>query len=193
MPRRPYRLGRRAESADETRQRLVEATFALHTEQGVRATSMKQIAERAGVSVGTVYHHFPSYDDAVAACGRYSTASFPVPGPAIFKDLATPQERVRRLAAECFGYFERIRWFEHIRSEPDPLPPVAAFIAYEEANRVALMREALMPLTVDPLQARSAAALIDIAVYAALRRAGYSTAAATEEIASFILARFCPR
>ncbi len=52
--RRPYRLGRRAETSDETRQRLVEATFLLHGERGIAGTSMKDIAERAGVSVGTV-------------------------------------------------------------------------------------------------------------------------------------------
>ena len=65
--RRPYRLGRRAETSEETRQRLVEATFRLHGERGIAETSMKDIAERAGVSVGTVYHHFPSYADAITA------------------------------------------------------------------------------------------------------------------------------
>ena len=60
---RKYTLGRRGEAAEETRRRIVEATFALHAEQGVAATTMTQIAERAGVSVGTVYHHFATYDD----------------------------------------------------------------------------------------------------------------------------------
>jgi len=68
MGRRSYRLKQRAESAEETRRRLVEATFALHGEQGIAATTMKQIAERAGVGVGTVYHHFPTIEDTVAAC-----------------------------------------------------------------------------------------------------------------------------
>jgi AcrR family transcriptional regulator len=58
MTPRPYRLGRRAESAEETLRRIVRATYTLHCEQGVAATTMKQIARRADVSVGTVYHHF---------------------------------------------------------------------------------------------------------------------------------------
>ena len=69
MKRRTYQLGRRAESAEETRRRLVQATFELHGEQGIAATSMKQIADRAGVGIGTVYHHFPTLDETVMACG----------------------------------------------------------------------------------------------------------------------------
>jgi AcrR family transcriptional regulator len=192
MSPRRYRLSRRAETAGETRHRLIEATFALHAEQGIRATSMKQIAERAGVSVGTAYHHFATYEDAVVACDRHATAAFPLPTAAMFEGAAQPAERVRRLAAECCRYFERMPWYEHIRSEPQPLPPIAAFVEREQANRVALMREALKRLKLEPQQLRSAAALVDIAVYAAMRRAGLSTAAAADEIAAFILARFVP-
>jgi AcrR family transcriptional regulator len=190
MSPRRYRLGRRAEAADETRRRLVQATFALHSEQGVAATSMKQIAERAGVSVGTVYHHFPTYEDAVQACGQHVAATWPLPTAAIFAGIDSHTERVRRLAVECFRYFEHIPWFEHIRAEPNPFASVVAFVEREEANRVALMAEALKPSTIDPQQVRSAAALIDPAVHQALLRARYSTAAAAAEVAAFILARF---
>ena len=58
MSPRRYRLERRAETAGETRRRLVDATFALHGERGISATTMSDIAARAGVSVGSVYHHF---------------------------------------------------------------------------------------------------------------------------------------
>ncbi len=58
---RAYRQERRRYTAADTRRRLVEATVALHNEQGIAATSRKQIAERAGVSIGAAYHHFPTY------------------------------------------------------------------------------------------------------------------------------------
>jgi AcrR family transcriptional regulator len=190
MSTRPYRLGRRAETANETRRRLVQATFDLHREQGIAATSMKQIAERAGVSVGTVYHHFPSYQDAVEACGRHIAATWPLPTSAIFTGADTLAERVRRLVGACFSYFDQLPWFEPIRAEFRPLAPVVAFVEREEANRVALMGEALKPLKIDLQQVRSAAALIDPAVHRALRRARYSTSAAADEAAAFILARF---
>ena len=74
-------MERRADGAEETRQRILEATMALHTEQGVLATSHKDIAGRADVSVGTVYHHFPNVDSLVTACGAHVGEALPIPTP----------------------------------------------------------------------------------------------------------------
>ena len=69
MAGRAYRMRKRAEGLDATRERIVEATAALHREQGVAATSYVQIAERAGVGAATVYRHFPTLGSLVEACG----------------------------------------------------------------------------------------------------------------------------
>ena len=37
---------------------MLDAALALFSRQGYRATSMREIADRAGVSTGNVYHHF---------------------------------------------------------------------------------------------------------------------------------------
>jgi AcrR family transcriptional regulator len=42
--------------------RTLEAALELFSSQGFRATSMREIADAAGLSVGNVYHHFPSKD-----------------------------------------------------------------------------------------------------------------------------------
>lgn len=42
--------------------RTLEAALRLFSSQGFRATSMREIADAAGLSVGNVYHHFPSKD-----------------------------------------------------------------------------------------------------------------------------------
>jgi AcrR family transcriptional regulator len=42
--------------------RTLEAALKLFSSQGFRATSMREIADEAGLSVGNVYHHFPSKD-----------------------------------------------------------------------------------------------------------------------------------
>ncbi len=42
-----------------TRRRVLQTAERLFAQRGYEATSMAQIAERAGVGVGTVYHHFP--------------------------------------------------------------------------------------------------------------------------------------
>src|SRR5689334_18114758 len=104
MKRRQYQLKQRAESAEETRRRLVEATFELHGEQGIAATTMKQIAERAGVGIGTVYHHFPTLDDTINACAAHATATYPPPSEAIFTGVPTIKERLVRLARALFEF-----------------------------------------------------------------------------------------
>ena len=59
VPKRPYRLGKRAVKQDETRQRIVEATVELHSTVGPARTTVSQIAELAGVQRHTFYAHFP--------------------------------------------------------------------------------------------------------------------------------------
>ena len=48
---------------ERTRQAILDATYSLIIEQGYAATSMRQIAERAGLALGGIYNHFPSKDD----------------------------------------------------------------------------------------------------------------------------------
>ena len=39
--------------------KVLDAALELFSSQGYRGTSLRQIAERAGISVGNIYHHFP--------------------------------------------------------------------------------------------------------------------------------------
>lgn len=57
---RPYRSPRRADAARQTRQLIRDAALRLFVEQGITATTMKQIAATAGVAERTVYTAFPS-------------------------------------------------------------------------------------------------------------------------------------
>jgi len=47
---------------ERTRQAIEEAAYALFLEQGYSATSMRQIAERAGIALGGIYNHFAGKD-----------------------------------------------------------------------------------------------------------------------------------
>ena len=189
MSPRRYRLERRAETAEQTRRRLVEAVHALHGERGIYATTMTQIAERAGVGVGTVYHHFPTYQDAVFACAKHTAAIRPLPSAQIFAGSPATEERVRRLAREIFGFYERLPEYERVRSERWGMPPIQAYVEREESNRIALTREALRPFKVNARVVKACAAFLDVAVYAALTRAGMTPGMAAEEVSRFILAR----
>jgi AcrR family transcriptional regulator len=56
MPKDPSPKGERS------RQKILDAAYALFIEQGFAATSMRQIAERAGLALSSIYNHFPSKD-----------------------------------------------------------------------------------------------------------------------------------
>lgn len=179
MPRR-YRQARRGEAADETRQRIVQATFDLHAEQGIAATSMKQIAARAGVSVGSVYHHFPTYEDAVSACGAHAFTTWPIPTPAIFEGAADRHERVRRLARALFHVFAGVRAFGSVIGDQDKLPVLKPFVALEHSTRLDLATTAVGG---DPLAGQTLAGLLDSGAHDAFARLGLSPDAAAERIA----------
>ncbi len=188
MKHRPYQLGRRAESAEETRRRIVQATFELHSEQGIAATSMKQIAQRAGVSIGTVYHHFPTLDETIMACGQHVRQTMPAPNEAIFAGAATMKDRLIRLARTLFDYLDRVA-FDRVRPDQHQVALVRQFVLEEEEHRIALTRAALAPFAIDRDMIRIVAALLDIEVYRGLQRAGLSPEAAAEAITDVIHAR----
>jgi AcrR family transcriptional regulator len=58
-PRR-YRLGRRAEGIEETRQRILAAAREVLVRNGYRSTSLDEIARAADVARATVYYQFGS-------------------------------------------------------------------------------------------------------------------------------------
>jgi AcrR family transcriptional regulator len=48
---------------ERTQQAVLDAAYGLFLEKGFSATSMRQIAERAGLALGGIYNHFPSKDE----------------------------------------------------------------------------------------------------------------------------------
>jgi AcrR family transcriptional regulator len=106
MKKRPYRLRKRAEQQQETRERIVDAAIALHEEIGPAATTISALAERAGVQRLTVYRHFASEQEILQACSTKWLARHPPP------DLATlppgpPAERVHAILLALYGYYAR--------------------------------------------------------------------------------------
>ncbi|WP_119300933.1 TetR/AcrR family transcriptional regulator [Dongia deserti] len=188
MKRRAYQLKRRAESAEETRRRLVQATFELHGEQGIAATTMKQIAERAGVGIGTVYHHFPTLDDTIMACGQMVMATYPPPTEAIFAGVPTMKERLLRLVRALFEYYDNVA-FDLVRADEDRLPIVRTFVGEELQHRIALTRAALAPFAIDRDLIRTSAALLDVRVCRSLQQIDLTRDQAAEAIAEIIHAR----
>lgn len=53
----------RGGKGEATRGRIVETAYRLFLEQGYHGTSMRQIAERAGLTMGGIYNHFPGKEE----------------------------------------------------------------------------------------------------------------------------------
>ncbi len=186
MPRK-YHQEKRSATAEETRQRIVDATVALHAEKGIVATSVKDIATRADVGVGTVYHHFPTYDDVVRACGlRIQEITHP-PTPEIFAGSEALHQRIERLVLELFTYYERYYWFERARCDQDKLPVLAEGVARRDKAIEALVREALRPLGDNEKIIRTVIALTDFAVRRSLADRGLSTQQAADQVIEVIV------
>ena len=188
MASRTYRLGRRAQTAEKTRRRIVEATHALHSERGVAATTMAEIAARAGVSIGSLYHHFPTYDDAITACGQYSLQRSPLPDGTVFAGASSRRQRIERLTAAVFTFYERLPGIDRVRRDRDSFAPLGAFFDAEERQRMGLAADAIGSEAIDPAAAATVAALLDLSVYSALRRSGLDSAGAAGRIADVIIA-----
>jgi AcrR family transcriptional regulator len=60
MSPRTYRLGLRAETAEETRRRILDAAYELIAEAGFHPVTVEAVADRAGVTRVTVYRQFGS-------------------------------------------------------------------------------------------------------------------------------------
>lgn len=62
----PEDIARRA-TEHGTRQRALVAALALFDAQGVEATTIEQVRDAAGISIGSLYHHFGSREGLVTA------------------------------------------------------------------------------------------------------------------------------
>jgi AcrR family transcriptional regulator len=105
--KRPYRMRRRAELEEQTRQRITESAVALHRELGPARTSISAIAEHAGVRRSTVYRHFPDDDALFAACSSHFRATNPRPEPRGWAAIDDPVERTKTALRELYAFYGR--------------------------------------------------------------------------------------
>ena len=102
-----YELKKRAEHQEDTRRRIVVATVELHESVGVAHTTIRAIAERAGVERATVYWHFPDERSLFTACTGHYLAANPPPDPAPLQRIADPEQRLKVGVAEIYAYHRR--------------------------------------------------------------------------------------
>ena len=132
-PARPYRKTKRALSEAETRQRIVEATVVLHQALGPAKTTVKAIAERAGVQRATVYKHFPDLQALFDACNARYYERHPMPDPARWTGIASPAERLHVALLDLYAWYEETEQMLTVGiRDIDTVPPATreAFFGY---------------------------------------------------------------
>ena len=161
MATRKYEKKRRAEQESETRRRIVEAVFALHGEIGPARTTIKAIAQRAGVERLTVYRHFADEGAIFAACDAHFRSETPPPDPAAWADIVDPAERLRAALAAFYGFYRRgENMIANAERDAVGLPALAVLMAPRDAILAAVREDLLAAWAVgDRARTRLAAAI----------------------------------
>ena len=79
--------GRRERQKQDRERRILAAARRLFDRKGYDATSMENVAARAGLAVGTLYNYFPSKEELLFAISRADTEPLLRIGEAILADL----------------------------------------------------------------------------------------------------------
>jgi AcrR family transcriptional regulator len=142
---RKYEQRRRAEGQAGTRQRIVEATVALHETLGPARTTISAIAEAAEVQRLTVYRHFADERALFSACSAHWSAANPLPDPAAWATVADPIERLRVALREIYAFFRATEGMTAnlLRDLPDSTAlqeTAEPFLQYWETVRLTLDR-----------------------------------------------------
>ena len=185
MSPKRYRMIQRAAQAESTRQKIVDATLQLHGERGAVATTHKDVARRADVSVGTVYHHFPTQEAIVHACGlRFHELNPPPPLDCI--DPRAPRaERVAVLIRALVARYARMPGLERLRAERLEIEALDAGMRFGEEAVEQLIRRALGK-SATKKKVAIVAAIADMAVINRLFESGMSQDAIAKTLASIL-------
>lgn len=107
MKARKYTQTRRAAQQDETRERIVKAAVKLHEALGPANTSIKAIAEEAGVQRLTVYRHFPDDASLFQACTSHYLGLHPPPDMAAWAKVVDARARSHAALNAMYGYYRQ--------------------------------------------------------------------------------------
>jgi AcrR family transcriptional regulator len=191
MPRR-YELRQRAARQAATRQRIVEATVALHEAVGGAGTTISAIAERAGVERATVYRHFPDQRSLWSACIQHYTAANPPPDPTAWARIGNPADRLHIALTAIYAYYRRTegmadRAARDVRELPLLRELLEPATAYWEAVRELLVGGWAVPAERRALVAAAVGHAITFATWQSLvREQGLDDAQAIEAMVAMV-------
>ncbi|MBB5872441.1 AcrR family transcriptional regulator [Allocatelliglobosispora scoriae] len=103
----------RTRRRDATRQKLFESAIILIAERGFDATTVDEIAERAGVAKGTVYYNFASKNALFEELLRYGVGLLTDEFRSAIDGLE-PREAIAALVRAQLDYIQRYRAFAQL-------------------------------------------------------------------------------
>jgi AcrR family transcriptional regulator len=105
MSTRKYKKTKRAEQQEQTRDRIIKAIVALHEELGPAKTSIRAVAEKAGVQRLTVYRYFPDDLSLFQACTSHWLSYNPPPDVAEWQDMQDAKEKTTAALLAFYSYY----------------------------------------------------------------------------------------
>lgn len=97
--------------SEATRARILDTALTLFRNRGFEETTMRDIAAKAGVSLGSAYYYFESKEDLVMAFYERAMEAMAPRLEAALSGAASFEERVANLIAVKFEYFQPSRTF----------------------------------------------------------------------------------
>jgi AcrR family transcriptional regulator len=103
----------RTRRRDETRRKIFEAAVGLIAERGFTATTVDEIAERAGVAKGTVFYNFASKSALYEELLRYGVGLLAQESRAAVEGLP-PKDAIAALVGAQLSYIQRYQAFAQL-------------------------------------------------------------------------------
>jgi AcrR family transcriptional regulator len=193
MAPRRYDRRTRDRAAEATRQRIIRATAELHAEHGCMGTSHAMIAERAGVSLPTVYKSFPTRNDLIPHCTGLVFGEAPVALDGhLLEGLDDVPSRLRALCRKTFQLYAYAQpWLRWSARDALELPALRAILDEAAAGRKGLLQAALAPGFPGGAPRRIVAlgaVLLDFPSYRSLTASGYKTPGAAAVVSDTLIA-----
>src|SRR5260370_31714781 len=104
-----FEVSRRERKKEETKERIVQAAFALFRKRGVAATTVEEICERADVAKGTFFNYFPRKEAVFGYLSEQWVAETEEKIAAIFGRGVPAWERVRDVFIQFASFYEEDR------------------------------------------------------------------------------------
>ncbi|MES9537004.1 TetR family transcriptional regulator [Actinomadura sp. NPDC000600] len=159
----PEPVGVRRAQAQRTRSGVLAAAAAVFVKQGVQAP-VRDIAERAGVGVGTIYRNFPTRADLVTAVYRHQIDTAAALAPRLLEESASPFTALTRWVDAFVEFLVTKHGLGAALGSGDP----------GLENLHALMLDTLVPACATLLEACAAAGELgpDVTAYTLMRAIG---------------------